>query len=102
MAEEHAYIGTELKFILDITASGFSMVDDDFTVTLKRGSTQRTFAKNDLVRDAEDNFYVCFDSAEFGKGIIDAIVTAYVPDSDFDDGLRTEVYKFKLINILGV
>lgn len=100
--EGQAYIGTELKFILDINASGFSMVDDDFTVTLKRSSTQRTFSKNDLVRDGEDNFYVCFDSSEFGKGIIDAIVTAYVPDSDFDDGLRTEVYKFKLINILGV
>lgn len=100
--EGQAYIGTELKFILDITASGFSMVDDDFTVTLKRGSTQHTFSKNDLVRDGEDNFYVCFDSSEFGKGVIDAIVTAYVPDSDFDDGLRTEVYKFKLINILGV
>ena len=91
-----------MKFVVDISASGFSMVDDDFTVTLKRGSTQRTFAKDDLVMDENHTFYVCFDSSEFGKGVIDAIVTAYVPDSDFEDGLRTEVYKFKLINILGV
>lgn len=100
--EEQAFIGTELKFILDIAASGFSMVDDDFNVTLKRGGTKKTFMKEDLVRDDEDNFYVCFDSAEFGKGIIEAVVTAYVPDSDFDDGLRTEVYKFKLVNINNV
>lgn len=100
--EEQAFLGTELKFIVDIAASGFSMVDDDFTVTLRRGSTKRTFKKDELVRDAEDNFYVCFDSAEFGKGVIDAIITAYVPDTDFDDGFRTEVYKFQLINILSV
>lgn len=100
--EEQAYFGTKLKFVVDITASGFSMVDDDFTVTLKRGPTRHVFSKDDLVRDAEDNFYVCFDSSEFGQGVIDAIVTAYVPDSDFDDGFRTEVFKFKLVNILDV
>lgn len=102
MIIEQAFVGTELKFIVDIAASGFSMVDDDFTVTLRRGSTQHIFEKNELVRDEDDNFYVCFDSAEFGKGVIDAIITAYVPDTDFDDGFRTEVYKFKLINILGL
>lgn len=75
------------------------MVDDDFTVTIKRGSKQKVFAKADLARDGEDNFYVCFDSAEFGTGVIQAIVTAYVPDTDFPDGLRTEVYMMDLLTV---
>lgn len=96
---EKAFIGTELKFLIKIDAGGFSMADDDFTVTIKRGSTQKVFAKADLVRDVEDNFYVCFDSAEFGSGMIQAVVTAYVPDSSFPDGFRTEVFLMDLVNV---
>ena len=99
---ENAYIGTELKFIIEITADGFSMVDDNFTVLLKRGGVSRLFEKGDLIQDDEDNFYVCFDSTDFGKGLITAVVTAYVPDEDFDDGFRTEVQKFDLIKIESV
>lgn len=96
---ERAFIGTELKFRINIEAGGFSMVDDDFTVTIKRGSTQKIFSKADLARDAEDNFYVCFDSAEFGDGMIQAVITAYVPDAAFPDGFRTEVYAMDLVNV---
>ena len=96
---ENAYLGTKLKFLVEITAEGFSMVDNDFTVTLKRGSVTKTFTKSELVQDDEDNFYVCFDSSEFGRGLITATITAYVPDEDFDDGIRTEVQKFDLVNV---
>ena len=96
---EDAYLGTELKFLLKITADGFSMVDDDFTVTLKRGQVTKVFTKDQLVQDENDRFYLCFDSAEFGKGLITATITAYVPDDDFDDGLRTEVQKIDLVTI---
>ena len=96
---ERAFLGTELKFLIEIQAAGFSMADDDFTVTIKRGSKQHVFAKADLARDDEDNFYVCFDSAEFGSGVIQAVVTAYVPDTDFPDLLRTEVYMMDLLTI---
>ena len=96
---EGAFFGTELKFLIEIEAGGFSMVNDDFTVTIKRGTKQKVFAKADLARDAEDKFYVCFDSAEFGTGMIQAVITAYVPDTDFPDGLRTEVYLIDLVNV---
>lgn len=98
---DQAYIGTELKYLVEITASGFSMINDDFNILLKRGSTTHLFQKDDLVRDGDD-FYLCFDSAEFGKGPVTVVITAYVPDTDFDDGLRTEVYKFDLVTTLGV
>lgn len=96
---DSAFFGTELKFIIEINADGFSMADDDFNITLKRGAFTKVFQKGDLVQDEEDKFYLCFDSAEFGKGMISAIITAYVPDDDFDDGLRTEVQKIDLIRI---
>ena len=96
---EGAFVGTELKFRIEIEAGGFSMVNDNFTVTIKRGSKQRVFEKADLARDADDNFYVCFDSAEFGGGMIQAVITAYVPDAAFPDGFRTEVYAMDLVNV---
>lgn len=96
---ERAFLGTELKFLVEITAGGFTMVDDDFTVTIRRGSKQRVFQKSELIKDENNKFYVCFDSAEFGTGVIQAIVTAYVPDTDFPDGLRTEVYMMDLLTV---
>lgn len=97
---ETAYFGTELKYLIEIEAGGFSMVDDDFTVTLTRGFKQRVYEKTDLIRDEEDNFYVVFDSAEFGRGAVQATVTAYVPDTDFPDGLRTETFVMDLCVIM--
>lgn len=96
---ERAFLGTELKFLVEITAGGFTMADDDFTVTIRRGSKQRVFQKSELIEDENHKFYVCFDSAEFGTGVIQAIVTAYVPDTDFPDGLRTEVYMMDLLTV---
>lgn len=95
-----AFFGTELKYLIEVEAGGFSMVDDDFTVTLKRGAKQKVFAKTDLIKDEEDNFYVVFDSAELGRGAVQATVTAYVPDTDFPDGLRTETFVMDLCVIM--
>lgn len=96
--QENVYIGTELKFKVSIVADGFSMSDDDFSVEIVRGDRRLLFEKDDLVRDGDD-FYCCFDTAYFGTGYIQAIIRAYVPDDDFDDGIRTEVYKFDLLKI---
>ena len=108
------YSGTEAKYLIEITADGFSMVDDDFTVEIVRGPNHQFFAKADLVdeeyqeEDADHNtvtkhrYYVCFDTATLGAGTVYAIVTAYVPDMDFSDGLRTEVYKVELGKLIEV
>ena len=44
----------------------------------------------------EEGYYLCFDTADFGTGQIFAIITAYVPDTDFADGFRTEKLKVEL------
>jgi len=96
------YNGTEVKFLLEILVSGFSMDDDDFEVVLKRGEQKELLlTKGDLLCD-DKNWYVAFDTAYFGPGVISCIVKAFVPDEDFEDGLRTEVIKFDLIQNLRV
>lgn len=99
MINDKIFVGTELKFKIEIEAEGFSMTDDDFNIVIQRRNVKKVFNKEDLVNDGEGGYYVCFDSAEFGPGMVSAVVTAYVPDSDFEDGLRTEVYAMDLVNI---
>lgn len=111
---DSVYVGTELKYLIEIEADNFSMVDDDFTVEIVRGPNHQLFAKADLVdeeyeeEDTDHNtvtkhhYYVCFDTAALGIGNYYAIVTAFVPDLDFSDGFRTEVYKVELGKLMAV
>ena len=113
MAKEQAFNGSMLKYLLEISASGFSMDNDEFEVTLKRGTKTLTIKKEDMVVEAytdivdnvsieKHHYYVCFDSSYFGAGVISVVVTAWVPDVDFEGGLRRIVDKFELINVLAV
>ncbi len=99
---ERTFVGTMLKYALTIEAEGFSMADDDFEVLLKRGPNSLLLKKDDLVVDEHGQYYVCFDSKPLGPGIVSAVITAKVPDDDFPDGVRDEVYKLELVNLLGV
>ena len=111
MAQEKAPIGADVKFLVDISSPGFDMAQDSFTVTLTRGATSVTYKKSDedpmdeyehFVVDSDGNYYVCFSTATFGKGLITATVTAYVPDEDFNDQTRTEIEKFDLLNVVSL
>lgn len=86
-------LGTELKLNINIEPIGEITMDDyDFEVdiwcSLKRIVT---IAKSEAIRVDEKNYIVCVDSSLLGHGQIKAKVTAYVPDNDFEDGVRTEV-----------
>lgn len=97
---DNTITGTELKYKVVITATGFSMNDDDWSVTISRGQTTRTYAKADCIHGA-DGWYVCFDTSVFGPGDYYATLTAYVPDTDLPGGLRTERKKFWLRYVEG-
>ncbi len=90
------FVGTELKFALDITADGFDMDNDGWSVTVKGSLGSVRIDKSDCIDDGESNWFFTFDSTAVGPGQPVAIVTAYVPDNDFPDGLRTEVDKVNL------
>jgi len=113
MAQDKVYYGTECKYLLEITADGFDMHRDDFFVDLKRGQVSVHYDKADLVveeyTETENNvavtkyhYYVCFSTVTFGPGSITAIVTAKVPDTDFDDGIRDMVWKIELTQVMPV
>lgn len=88
------YQGTKLKFLLDIQSEGFSMVDNDFKVTIKNATKKEmTIDKSEMIVTDEDKFLFTVDTAVFGTGEYYIKTTAYVPDDDFEDGFRTEVQK---------
>lgn len=89
------HLGTELKYKVTMAATGFSMDSDDWSVTIVRGCKSRVFTKATCIH-GEDGWYVCFDTSYFGAGQYYGILTAYVPDTDFPDGTRTEVQQVKL------
>lgn len=87
--DESIIRGTEVKFLM--TATGFDMNSDYFVITVNCGGISKDFAKPELTFDAESgDWFLCFDTTPFRSGVMTATVTAYVPDDDFPDGLRTE------------
>ena len=108
MAQDKEFYGTECKYLVEIVSPGFDMESDEFEVALTKGSIQRVFHKNEMIEEVvveegveKKNYYLCFDTREFGNGIITATIVAHVPDSDFDDGIRDEVEEFELMTVKG-
>lgn len=100
---DKSFKGAKRKFLLEIDAPGFSMHDDNFTVKLKQNTTVLDFAKSDIIEETYTDqgvekyrYFLCFDTSVFARGPVDCIVFAYVPDTDFPDGLRTEIDKFAI------
>ena len=93
--ETKTYKGTELKFLVELECEGFDITRDDFNIEVVRGSTSQLIEKANMPHD-DDGYYLCFDTADFGTGVINAVITAYVPDPDFADGFRTEKLKVEL------
>ena len=99
MKRNGIYDGTDKKFFLTINTPGFSMDDDDFEVIIYSKSRNKTIKKEKLLRTDEGKWLVTYNTGEIGVGEHWIKITAYVPDTDFDDGIRTEVIKKYLWNV---
>lgn len=104
MIKDKAFLGTQPKYLIDIQADGFDMDRDNFEVELKRGEVSKTFTKEDLPTEeyvvegeVKNHYYVCFDTVDFGAGIVKVKVSMWIPDIDFPNGLRKIVDKFDLL-----
>lgn len=93
------YIGSDLKFAIDIKAEGFDMASDEFKLELRCGSVSHEVSEEELAHDSEGQCYLLVDTTEFPTGILKMIVTAYVPDEDFPNGVRREVGQVDLCRI---
>lgn len=89
------YIGTDLKFKIDIQAVGFDMDVNDYSIVLKCGNQRVAVSKSNVVTDGGDH-YLLIDTTQFASGVLTLIVTANVTDSDFPGGVRREVDVKKL------
>lgn len=87
------FIGTELKLNVNIEPMGELTMDSyDFEVEVYC-SPKKTIVtpKSNMIRTDENNYIVLVDTAIVGAGDLKIKVTAYIPDADFPDMLRTEV-----------
>lgn len=85
------YFGQTPKYLLEITAGDLDMYDFDFTVRLQRGPNSVVIPKSQMIVDNED-WYLTFDTKVLGVGTVRAIIFAYIPDTDFPGGTRTEIF----------
>ena len=84
------YVGTDLKFAIDITAEGFDMFNDNYSIELVCGNKRVEVPKSSIV-DGGGNYYLLVDTTQFPPGTLRMIVYADVPDADFSTGVRREV-----------
>ena len=98
---ESVYKGTDLKFNVSIQSEGFSQKDDDWFLVLMKGRNEiQRFNKEDIIDTGiENEFILCVETADLAAGDYDIVVHALVPDNDFPDGIRDEVYKERLMTV---
>ena len=96
------YKGTEIKFVVELAAEGFSMDDDDFDIEVASprdsikgskvgsGTSKQGSAALALNKEGDDWFAVA-DTNGLSKGEIRVIATAHIPDVSASDGVRNEI-----------
>jgi hypothetical protein len=94
---DNAYKGTDLKILVELTAPGFDMDTDHWTIGIKsRNKIVKYITKEEAVRK-EDGWFVTVRAADLKPGTIEVVGFAEIPDEDFDDNIRNEVGKEYLL-----
>lgn len=91
--DNKVFIGSEIKLNISIQPLGDLTMDDyDFEVETFCSPRKVVLTKkSDAIKVDENNYVVLVDTDIVGAGDLKCKITAYIPDADFDDGLRTEV-----------
>ena len=91
--EEIIYIGTEAKLNISVEPMEGAVMDNyDFECEFYCLPNRRlVFGKEQLIRVDENNYIAVIDTKPLGVGMLKCKVTAYLPDADCEDGVRTEV-----------
>ena len=86
-------IGTELKINVHLDRlDGYRMSDIDFSCDFYVYTNRKvSINKEQMIKADDDNYVARVDSTKLGVGKIMCRVTAFIPDADFEDGLRKEV-----------
>ena len=85
------YIGTDLKFLIEMNSSGFSMDDDDWSILVRSSSKiVQEIPKGECLRDSDGKWYVHINAGYLKNGELALVAHIKVPDPNFDDGFRDE------------
>lgn len=96
---EAVFLGTEIKFAVEVTCEGFDMETDDFTCLIMKGhNVVKEYPKSALIVEG-DSYILCIDTNDIGTGNFDLAVNAQVPDGHFPDSYRTEIERVSLMTI---
>lgn len=89
-------LGTELKINVHVEPiDELHMSDYDFECAFYINKNKRVVFKKSEMKRVDDDNYLAFINSEnaviLGRGKLNMEITAYIPDGDFNDGLRTEI-----------
>lgn len=94
---ENWYTGTDLKFLIEMSSSGFSMDDDDWSILVRSsGKIVQEIPKTDCVRENDGKWYVFVNASYLKSGELALVAHIRVPDPNFDDDFRDE-YEVKVV-----
>lgn len=97
---EFALTGTGLKYAVNYTCEGFDIDTDDWTITVTRGRAALEYTRDNATKDEEEGiWYITIDTTDLAPGDVYVTFDAYVPDSDFEDGVRHEIDEQYLITL---
>ena len=85
------YAGTDLKYKVTAQIAGFTMKNNDFSITIKNrwGQVKYIIKKEAMLHDDEGNFYFTMDNVQNGSYY--ATFNASREDTDFDDDIQSIV-----------
>lgn len=86
-------LGSEIKLNLNIEpVGGYTMDDYNFVAEVYcKAKNSVILPKEKAIRIDSNNYLLPIDTQELGHGGIKVKVTAFIPDKDFADDVRTEV-----------
>lgn len=96
-----SYLGSEKKLAITINCQGFNMDTDPWKVTISNGNKQIVCERgHNAVQDVHNQWYLLVDTDQLGIGKPKAVIEIDVPDTDFEDDYRHEVYVYQLEPII--
>lgn len=89
-------LGTELKINLHVEPiNGLHMSDYDFECRFYVYTNKYVVVSKTDMKEVDSDNYIALITSELankiGRGAIKMRITAHIPDSDFPDGMRTEI-----------
>ncbi len=91
------YVGEDLKFKITLTADGFDQGTDNYEIDFYCGDNSvRHYTQADIKTGTDGDYYLLIDTSGMQPGVMRMVITAYIPDSDFEDNTRKEVESISL------